>query len=322
MIKGTVKFFNTAKGFGFISPDDGSKDVFLPAATITASGAARLKPGQRVSFEPEPDVKGPKAVKLTLLEEAPAPVFASPAPPSAPVSRIGVTVYHDPSTDESDAVLQALAAAGYTPRLIDYVAAPPAREELKRLSLLLRDADQNLVRRYDHLFFELQLDDRFIADSDYWTAIHEHPSLINGPVVQVGNKARLCRTARDVQALLGAGDGEAAPRKPKALSPLLAAMLGAPMPVEEPEAVEEEAPVALDPVEAATKPKPKVVAKPEPKPEPKAKARPEPVVEKPKAGVAKKSEPGKKPVAKAPAKKAAAKPTAKAKSAAPAKKKR
>src|SRR5580658_7557835 len=69
MIKGTVKFFNNAKGFGFITPDDGSKDVFVPAATITQSGTPRLKAGQRVSFETEPDPKGPKAVRLTLLDE-------------------------------------------------------------------------------------------------------------------------------------------------------------------------------------------------------------------------------------------------------------
>src|SRR6185436_10881785 len=69
MIKGTVKFFNNAKGFGFITPDDGGKDVFVPAATITQSASGRLKAGQRVSFETEPDPKGPKAVRLTLLDE-------------------------------------------------------------------------------------------------------------------------------------------------------------------------------------------------------------------------------------------------------------
>ena len=53
MIKGTVKFFNGTKGFGFITPDDGSKEVFVPTATVTSSGAGPLKAGQRVSFEAE-----------------------------------------------------------------------------------------------------------------------------------------------------------------------------------------------------------------------------------------------------------------------------
>ena len=69
MIKGTVKFFNGTKGFGFITPDDGSKEVFVPFATVTASGTGLLKAGQRVSFEAEQEAKGPKAVKLTLLDE-------------------------------------------------------------------------------------------------------------------------------------------------------------------------------------------------------------------------------------------------------------
>jgi putative lipoic acid-binding regulatory protein/cold shock CspA family protein len=60
-VTGSVKFFNAAKGFGFIAPEDGGKDVFVPAASITASGLARLKAGQRVSFDLEPDAKGPKA---------------------------------------------------------------------------------------------------------------------------------------------------------------------------------------------------------------------------------------------------------------------
>jgi len=66
MATGIVKFFNAAKGFGFITPDDGGKDVFVPAASIASSGLSRLKPGQRVTFESQPDGKGPKAVDLKL----------------------------------------------------------------------------------------------------------------------------------------------------------------------------------------------------------------------------------------------------------------
>jgi CspA family cold shock protein len=65
---GTVKFFNTTKGFGFITPDEGAKDVFVHVSAIQDSGLPGLEDGQRVSFETEPDRhgKGPKAVNLTL----------------------------------------------------------------------------------------------------------------------------------------------------------------------------------------------------------------------------------------------------------------
>lgn len=63
---GTVKFFNNEKGFGFIRPDDGSRDVFVHISAVTSSGMGALTEGQRVSFEVEPDKrgKGPKAVDL------------------------------------------------------------------------------------------------------------------------------------------------------------------------------------------------------------------------------------------------------------------
>jgi len=64
MTTGTVKFFNTTKGYGFIAPDDGSKDVFVHISAVEASGMAGLQEGQKVNFEIEPDARGPKAVNL------------------------------------------------------------------------------------------------------------------------------------------------------------------------------------------------------------------------------------------------------------------
>lgn len=63
---GTVKFFNQTKGFGFITPDQGGKDVFVHITAVESSGIGPLNEGMRVSFETEPDKrgKGPKAVKL------------------------------------------------------------------------------------------------------------------------------------------------------------------------------------------------------------------------------------------------------------------
>jgi CspA family cold shock protein len=63
---GTVKFFNATKGFGFITPDGGAKDVFVHISAIEASGLRTLVDGQKVTFDVEPDRmgKGPKAVNL------------------------------------------------------------------------------------------------------------------------------------------------------------------------------------------------------------------------------------------------------------------
>jgi CspA family cold shock protein len=65
---GTVKFFNHAKGFGFITPDGGAKDVFVHISAVQASGLTGLEDGQKVAFDTEPDKrgKGPKAVNLTI----------------------------------------------------------------------------------------------------------------------------------------------------------------------------------------------------------------------------------------------------------------
>ncbi len=65
---GTVKFFNQSKGFGFISPEDESKDVFVHISAVQQSGLTGLEDGQKVTFETEPDKhgKGPKAVNLEV----------------------------------------------------------------------------------------------------------------------------------------------------------------------------------------------------------------------------------------------------------------
>jgi len=64
MAIGTVKFFNTSKGFGFIAPEDGGKDVFVHATAVEMAGMHSLSEGQRVSFDIQPDAKGSKAVNL------------------------------------------------------------------------------------------------------------------------------------------------------------------------------------------------------------------------------------------------------------------
>lgn len=60
-MRGTVKWFNDSKGFGFITPEDGSKDVFVHHTAIAAGGFRSLAEGDRVEFETEQGAKGPQA---------------------------------------------------------------------------------------------------------------------------------------------------------------------------------------------------------------------------------------------------------------------
>ena len=68
MPTGTVKFFKTDKGYGFITPEDGSRDVFVHVSAVQNSGLATISKGQRLNFEVQEDARGPKAVDLSVAD--------------------------------------------------------------------------------------------------------------------------------------------------------------------------------------------------------------------------------------------------------------
>jgi len=66
-IQGTVKWFNATKGYGFIAPDDGSKDVFVHHSAIQMEGYASLDENDRVEFTVESSPKGPQATTVVKI---------------------------------------------------------------------------------------------------------------------------------------------------------------------------------------------------------------------------------------------------------------
>ena len=67
MAEGTVKWFNDAKGYGFVAPADGSKDLFVHHSSISGSGYKSLPEGARVSYEGREGEKGPEATNVSLI---------------------------------------------------------------------------------------------------------------------------------------------------------------------------------------------------------------------------------------------------------------
>jgi len=204
MAIGTVKFFNASKGFGFISPDIGGGDIFVHASAFLATGAQSLIEGQRVTYDTESDAKGLKVTKLELV--APGDGAAHSVERSilmgTPDKDLSLTIYHNPECTTSRNALEEIRAAGYEPRIVEYLRFPLTREELKSIAVRMNLTIRDLARKTEPLFGELQLDEKDVGDDEILDAMVEHPNLINRPIVTTQNAARLCRPSRMVKEFL------------------------------------------------------------------------------------------------------------------------
>jgi cold shock protein len=68
MATGTVKWFNDAKGYGFITPQEGEKDLFVHHSAIAGDGYKSLAEGAKVEFDPREGAKGPEATNVTVVQ--------------------------------------------------------------------------------------------------------------------------------------------------------------------------------------------------------------------------------------------------------------
>lgn len=205
MATGTVKYFNTTKGFGFITPEGGGADVFVHATAVELAGMSALAEGQRVSFEVETDQKGSKAVKLRRAsadgETANVSDTAVSSSSAAP-STLDLTIYHNPDCETSRNTLTALRMAGHEPRIIEYLKTPPTKTELKTLAQNMKLSVRDVVRKLEPLYVELGLDGDGVDDDTLLEAMVKNPVLINRPIVASSNSARMCRPSSAVKNFL------------------------------------------------------------------------------------------------------------------------
>jgi arsenate reductase (glutaredoxin) len=104
-----------------------------------------------------------------------------------------VTIWHNPKCSTSRKVLELIRAAGVMPDVIDYVKTPPSVAAIKAALKAMGMKPRALLRRKGTPYEELGLDDSALTDAALVAAMHEHPILIERPVVQTSKGARLCR---------------------------------------------------------------------------------------------------------------------------------
>lgn len=113
-----------------------------------------------------------------------------------------ITIYHNPRCSTSRDTLAAIVEAGHQPRVVEYLATPPSREQLRQLIADAGLAVREAVRSKEALFAELGLDAPGVDDEALLDAMAAHPALINRPFVVTPKGVRLCRPVELVRDIL------------------------------------------------------------------------------------------------------------------------
>jgi len=113
-----------------------------------------------------------------------------------------ITIYHNPRCGTSRNTLAAIREAGHEPRVVDYLATPPSREDLRSMIAAAGLSVREAVRSKEALFGELGLDRPGVDDEALIEAMLAHPVLINRPFVVTPKGVRLCRPFELVRDIL------------------------------------------------------------------------------------------------------------------------
>lgn len=113
-----------------------------------------------------------------------------------------VVIYHNPRCSKSRQTLELLREKGIEPRIVEYLKTPPDEKEIARLLKLLGRSPRELMRRKEAEYRELGLDDPSLDEAALIRALHEHPRLIERPIVVRGNRAAIGRPPEQVLEIL------------------------------------------------------------------------------------------------------------------------
>jgi arsenate reductase len=115
---------------------------------------------------------------------------------------MNVTIYHNPLCGTSRKTLEILRDSGTQPKIVEYLKAPPSREELKRLYDRAGISPRDGLRSKEPLAEELGLTRPDVSEDEILDAMIEHPVLINRPLVETDKGVRLCRPQDVVREIL------------------------------------------------------------------------------------------------------------------------
>ena len=115
---------------------------------------------------------------------------------------MNVTIYHNPLCGTSRKTLEIIREKGFEPTVIEYLKAPPAREDLKRLYNRAGISPRDGLRSKEPLAQELGLNRPDVSEDEILDAMMEHPVLINRPLVETDKGVRLCRPQDVVREIL------------------------------------------------------------------------------------------------------------------------